>query len=227
MEMEGKIYTVWGPQGPPKVFCAKSARWFNSKRGKSPVRPIILGQPWGVYIFKGFYTSYEWHHETIRPSNTLKAYTVPDTLAAFHPKSYLEIFCPKVIGPLDRFWPRQLQATIDWTSQVTTLRWSDDEVGGPEGSPGFHMHPGEFLRMITYLEAMYHDGNMSGSLRENHPSWHCLFKSGFVLSLLSFRKNLPSSSIGQVWHRRQGLSYQLSPIGAPELCHLPGVWEER
>lgn len=85
------------------------------------------------------------------------------------------------------------------------------------------MHPGEFLRMITYLEAMNHDGNMSGSLREHHPSWHCLFKSGFELSLLSFRKNLPSSSIGQVWHRRQGLSYQLSPIGAPELCHLPGV----
>ena len=45
MEMEGKIYTVWGAQGPPKVFCAKSARWFNSKRGKSPVRPLaVFGQ---------------------------------------------------------------------------------------------------------------------------------------------------------------------------------------
>lgn len=173
-----------GPQGPPKVFCAKSARWFNSKRGKSPVRPIILGQPWGVYIFKGFYTSYEWHHETIRPSNTLKAYTVPDTLAAFHPKSYLEIFCPKVVGPLltmstsGHHW-------LELPSDHVALEW---RWGGPEGSPGFHMHPGEFLRMITYLEAMNHDGNMSGSPRENHPSWHCLFKSGFVLSLLSFKK---------------------------------------
>lgn len=61
MEMEGKIYTVWGAQGPPKVFCAKSARWFNSKRGKSPVRPLaVFGQ--SSWVNREVYTYSRFSH---------------------------------------------------------------------------------------------------------------------------------------------------------------------